>query len=481
MKRIAIVGGGIAGLSLAHALGARTRRDEVEIVVLEGSGRTGGNIRSERIDGYLCEWGPNGFLDSGTDTLALVRALGIEDRVQVSSDEARRRFIYRGGRLHELPSSPGAFLASGLLSLRGKLRIALEPFARRRPDRDESIHAFASRRIGSEAADVLIDSMVSGIFAGAARQLSLRACFPKMYDMETEFGGLFRAMFALRRRKRAAGTSTSGDSMGAPAGKLTSFAGGMEDLVTALTRQLGDIVQRERRVVAIEDRGPTDPVAGRRFLLRFLGRGTLDAGAVVLTGPSSVSAGIVSRMDSALAEELYTIPSAPLSVVCLGYDEPAVNQSRGPLDGFGFLVPRGEGVRILGVLWDSSVYPGRAPAGQVLLRVMIGGAADPRAIELDDEALLEIVRRELRLTMGLDVTPSFVRIIRHKTGIPQYTIGHLDRLARIDASLATHSGLFLAGNAYRGVAINACIAETAPLADRVIASLGRISSHRDAA
>lgn len=457
MKRIAIVGGGIAGLSLAHALQRRrAAAGPLEVTVLERASQAGGNLHTETVDGFVCEWGPNGFLDNAPETLALVHDLGLDERLQPSDDRARRRFVYRGGRLHELPGSPGAFLTSRLLSWSGKLRIACEPCAPRRPGGDETIHAFAARRIGREAADVLIDAMVSGIFAGNARALSLRACFPNMWQMETEHGSLVRALVARRRRRRA-----STGPMGAPGGRLTSFAGGVGDLVQALTRALGPVVRTATPAVGLAGIGaPT-----RAYRLTLAGGGTVEAEAVVLAGGAAESARLTEAVDPVLAAELNAIPSASLSVVCLGFDAATLGH---PLDGFGFLVPRGEGPRILGALWDSSIYPGRAPRGRALIRVMIGGATDPDAIALDDHELIAQARRDLQTIMGIRAMPVMTRIFRHPAGLPQYVVGHLDRLAGIDARLRSHPGLYVAGNAFRGVSINNCIAEAGPLAERIL-------------
>ncbi len=455
MKRIAIVGGGIAGLSIAHAI--RSRDPRADLVVLERGERPGGNVRSEVVDGYTCEWGPDGFLDNAPETLRLVESVGLSDRVCRSSDAARRRFIFRNGRLHELPGGPGSFLRSGLLSARGKARLGWEPFARPRPDgSDETIHEFASRRIGVEGASILVDSMVSGVFAGDAGALSLRACFPRMWEMETEYGGLFRAMLALRKRRRR------GDAMGAPAGTLTSFTGGMEDLIRGVAATLDGALKTSAGAIALRK-----SVIPRRFSVSTAA-GIVDADVLVLAGPSSEAADLLTPHDPALGALLGGIATAPIAVVCLGYDEGAVTRDRGPLDGFGFLVPRGERIRILGALWETSIYPRRAPEGKALIRVMIGGARDPQAVELDDAELLRIVRSELATTMGLHARPEFVRIIRHRRGIPQYTVGHLSRLERIDARLKEHPGLYLAGNSYRGVSINSCVAEAGPLAERIL-------------
>ncbi len=357
------------------------------------------------------------------------------------------------------PRGPLAFLKSPLLSAAGKARIAWEPFARPRPGTDETIHEFAARRIGAEAASILVDSMVSGVFAGDSRALSLRASFPRMWELETEYGGLFRALLALRKQRRR------GDAMGAPAGALTSFVGGMEDLIRGVAATLGDGVRTSAGAIALRKDS-----AGRRFSVSTAA-GIVEADALVLAGPSSDAASLLRPHDPELSALLDGITAAPLAVVCLGYDERAVARDRGPLDGFGFLVPRSEGIRILGALWETSIYPHRAPDGKALLRVMIGGARDPHVIDLDDTELLRIVRGELAITMGLHVGPEFVRIIRHRRGIPQYTVGHLDRLARIDARLRAHPGLYLAGNSYRGVSINSCVAEAGTIAEGVLSAL----------
>ena len=465
MTRVVIAGGGIAGLSIAWAL--RRREPDAEVVVLERSARTGGNIRSEHIDGYLCEAGPDGFLDNAPATLTLVRAIGLESRLLPSHDAARRRYIVRGGHLCEVPTSVGAFLKTPLLSARGKLRIACEPFARRRPDAEESIHDFASRRIGREAASGLVDPMVSGIFAGDASALSLRACFPRMWQLEEDHGGLFRALLATRRSRRRE------DAVGAPSGRLTSFAGGMTELTDALTRELGPAVRTSTPVTELCKHTPNAighrHSSARRYAVRTT-TGSIDADAVVLSGPAAESATILQGIDPVLGTLLQSIPTAPLAVVCLGYHAPAI-ASHCELDGFGFLVPRTEGIRILGALWETSIYTNRAPANKALLRVMIGGARDRQAASLPDDQLLGIVLRDLARTMGLSVAPEFVRIIRHPRGIPQYVKGHLARVHQIDTLLTAHAGLYLAGNSYRGVSMNSCIAEADRVAETVLRSI----------
>ena len=455
MTRIVVVGGGIAGLSTAYAL--RKRQPGADVVLLERSPTTGGNIRTERIDGYTCESGPDGFLDDAAETMALVRDLDLVSRIQPSRDAARRRFVVRHGRLCEPPLSPGTLLTSPILSWQAKLRLAWEPFAARRVDDDESIYEFAARRIGHEPADVLVGAMVSGIFAGDPRALSLAACFPKMRALEDEYGSLVRALLA-KRRKGSGGAGPAG-----PAGRLTSFIGGMSELVNALTGALGPIVRTSVAARAIT------PQPGGGYLLQT-DTGMLHADAVVLTGPAAESAATVSACDGVLAEHLRGIPTAPLAVVALGYGAAALPDG-GALNGFGFLVPRSEPFRILGALWETSIYANRAPDGHVLLRVMVGGACDPDAVALADDQLVDLVRRDLRAIMQIDANPAFVRIIRHRRGIPQYVTGHLARMAAIEGRLRNLPGLYVAGSSYRGVSVNACVKEAAATAAVVLEDL----------
>ncbi|HYT74814.1 MAG TPA: protoporphyrinogen oxidase, partial [Vicinamibacterales bacterium] len=280
--RVVIVGGGIAGLAVGRAL--RQQAPGADVIVLESGDRVGGNVRTERIDGYLCEAGPDGFLNNAPATLEFVDQIGLTPQLLPSRDEARRRFIFRRERLHEVPLSPSAFLGTSLLSPLAKLRILCEPLAGRAPNHDETIHEFAERHIGREAANVLIGSMVSGIFAGDAHELSLRACFPKMHRMDAEFGSLFRAMLAKRRQLR------SDNGVGAPAGRLTSFVGGMETLVRRAAASLGASVRTNRRVVELHARrhasrhgGPR--LVGARAYSVISSGSAIEADAVVLAGP----------------------------------------------------------------------------------------------------------------------------------------------------------------------------------------------------
>ncbi|MGB2716564.1 MAG: protoporphyrinogen oxidase [Vicinamibacterales bacterium] len=460
MKRIVIAGGGIAGLSIAIAL--KKKEPAAEILVLERAPKPGGNIRTEQIDGFTCEAGPNGFLDNAPETWRLIRDLNLEPRVLPSNDAARRRFIVRRGRLREVPTSPASLLTTSALSTRGKLRVALEPFAGRRVDDDESIDDFAVRHIGREAAEILVGSMVSGMFAGDARALSLRACFPRMHQMEEEHGSLVRALLANRQKQ-------GGRTTAVPGGRLTSLIGGMTELINGLTFALGGSIRTSTAVRMLWPQGGTS--RDGQFAVAT-SSGAIQANAVVLAGAAADSAALVRGFDPMLSDLLGGIPTAPLAVVCVGYPAALIEKTRA-LNGFGFLVPRGEPFRILGAVWESSIYRNRAPAGKALLRVMVGGALDRGAVALTDHQLLEVVQRDLAAVMGVKAAPEFVHIVRHTRGIPQYVRGHLARLRDIEERLRSVPGLFLAGNSYRALSMNACIAEASGVADAVLKHVNR--------
>ena len=483
MQRIVVVGGGIAGLATAFELRQRAARvpGGLDVRLIEAAPRFGGNLRSERDSGYRVEWGPNGFLDNVPATLDLVRRLGIEGELVPSDTAAARRFLFRNGRLHLLPSGPGSFLTCPVLSVSGRLRVLGEPFSRRHPGGDETVYEFARRRIGAEAAHVLVGAMVSGIFAGDARELSLASCFPKMAEMETEHGGLVRAMVAKQRlrgaaQRRLAELRARGDDApelelpggpAGPAGRLTSFRGGIQTFSDALAGALGGAAECGRpacRLHREEDGWHLDLAAGEELV----------ADQIVLAAPAALAAPLVAALDEELAATMRCIQSASIVVVALAYDAVALG---GAPDGFGFLVPRGEGPRVLGCLWDSSIFPGeRAPAGKVLLRVMIGGALDADAAGLADDQLLRIVSADLALTMGLSAAPERHWIFRHVPGISQYTVGHARRLASIAERLHALPGLHVAGQSYFGVSMNSCCEQAARFAEERIAALERAAA-----
>ncbi len=465
MKKVAVIGAGISGLSTAYAVEqlAGEAGLDVEVTVLEREKRTGGKIWSIKEEGYLCEWGPNGFLDSKPMTLELCDQLGIREQLERSNDNARKRFIYSGGMLNRLPENGPMFLQSKLISWPGKIRLAQEFVKPKRTDGvDETLADFARRRLGPEALDKLIGPMVSGIFAGDPETMSLKSCFPRIHELEQEYGGLLKAMIKLAKKKKAeikAGKQVA--SAAGPGGVLTSFVGGIQELTDATVGELKGEVKTGSAVAALK------PVSGG-WQITLADGSSIDADVVVSAAPAHILKELTKEFDVALSELLAGIPYAPMNVVCFGYEREKIARD---LDGFGYLIPKKEGCEILGTLWDSSIFPKRAPEGHVLLRSMMGGATNPEAISLSDEEVKQRTMAELKKIMGIIVDPDFVRVFRHERAIPQYIVGHAGRLAAIEGNLKQHSGLVLTGNAFFGVGLNDCVNAANKAGEQAIACL----------
>jgi len=452
--RAAVVGGGVTGLCAAFYLARTFGRDRV--VLLEGSDEVGGQTRTSRSQGFVNDWGPNGFLDREPLTLQWVNDLGLSDQLVQARKEAARRFILRGARLREIPLSPPGFLLSDVLSVRGRLRVLFEPLVKSRGTEAESLWEFGARRIGQEAADFLIDPMASGIFGGDSRKLALAACFPRMTEMEHEHGSLFAAMRAKRKQGRRA-------SAAGPAGTLTSFAGGIGVLPEKAASR-DDFETRTGAAVSSVTR------ASDGYSLRLASGEEVRTDAVVVALPAYAASDVLRDLDAALAATLQEIPYAGMTVICGGYRREKVGH---PLDGFGFLVPRREGLRLLGRIWTSSVFDHRAPEGWVQLRTMVGGATDPEAVNLSDKELLATFRREAGRLLSIDSDPEFLEVYRWKRAIPQFVPGHVDRVRRLEQAESRHPGLALAGNAYRGVGLNDCVVSAHRAVERISATAPR--------
>jgi oxygen-dependent protoporphyrinogen oxidase len=466
MPRIAVVGAGISGLCTAHYLVrelSAAKRD-AEILILEAGDAPGGKMRTIRQDGFNLEWGPNGFLTNKPHSLELVKELGAEGRLAVSSDLARKRFIFSGGTLHRLPESPPAFLKSKLMTTGGKLRIFLEPFVGRpkRASDDESLADFARRRLGSEALEKLLDPMVTGIFCGDPEKMSLKSCFPTIHEMEARYGSLVKAMLAKRKEKRAEGVKQ--EMSAGPGGVLTSFDDGVQVLVDLLA---GELAAGLHTGVAV-DRIDREEGRYRLSVTEDGKRDEILADAVVVSTPAYAASAMLCPLDAALADALAAIPYAPISVVALGYDRATLGN---PLDGFGFLIPRKERRKILGALWDSSVFPNRAPQGKALIRAMVGGVRAPSLAAAPAAELVEATRKELREIMGIAAEPVLERVFFHEKGIPQYFVGHGRLLEKMEAALAILPGLYLNSNAYRGVSLNDCVLQSRLAAERLCREL----------
>lgn len=448
MKRVVIVGAGISGLAAAFRL--RQFAPGLGITLLEQGPRVGGNAWTERRDGYQVEIGPNGFLDGKPTTLQLCHDVGLGDRLLSASEAAgKKRYLFLDGQLKPLPGSLRAFLGSDLLSWRGKLRFFAERFRpARRSNEDESIDAFARRRAGRETAEIFADAMVTGIHGGDPALLSIGAAFPRLTALEKQHGSILKGLDREARQRRQAGL---------PPGRMWSFPAGMRLLVENLRDRLakppilGVVVRRLER----QDAG---------WIVRGDGQDQWPADAVLLTCPAYRQAAILDGLDPDLAEQIGGIAYNRIAVVALGYRREDVPVS---LDGFGYIAPQRGRRDLLGVQWCSSIFPQRAPPGHVLLRALCGGWHRAEMVDWDDERLLNAVRAELRLALRIESPPRFHHIVRWDRAIPQYLLGHGERVARIENHGARYPGLFLGGNAYRGVALNDCTEQARLLAERI--------------
>ncbi|MEW6163039.1 MAG: protoporphyrinogen oxidase [Nitrospirota bacterium] len=448
--RLIIVGGGISGLSLAYFL--IETNPSSDILIFESERRAGGKIWTDRVGGFLCEGGVNGFLDNRPKTLELATKLGLTPLR--SNDAARKRYIFSEGKLHILPESPLSFFSSNLLSLYGRMRILYEIFVSKGRKDDETLADFAKRRLGIEAYERLIDPMASGIYAGDPETMSLKSCFPRIYELEKRYGSLIKALIKLRKEAK-----TSGKKVGlGPGGVLTSFYDGMEVFIKALENHLGERLKTESRVVSIDKKGDN-------YIVFLSDNSRFEAEGVVIATPAHASSEMVKDFNRNLSLILKEIPYPPISVVCLGYMRDRIKQ---PLDGFGFLVPKREGRKVLGTLWDSSIFPNRAPEGYVLFRSMVGGARSSELALQDENRLMEMVMDVLRDAMDIRAQPDFVKVYTHEKGIPQYLLGHERRLEAIDKIVSGYRGLYITGNSYRGVGVNDCIENSYMLAERIL-------------
>jgi protoporphyrinogen/coproporphyrinogen III oxidase len=454
---VAVVGGGISGL--AAALRLAERLDPRTVVLLESSPLLGGKIRTERHEGLVLEAGPDCFLASKPAGVELCRQLGIAHRLMGTIPSFRRSYVKRNGRLYPLPegitglvpSRLKPLLTTGILSLKGRIRAGLEWMVpAHKNGREESVAEFARRRFGAEAYDWLIEPLLSGIFAGDGEALSLDAAFPQLRATEQQNGSLLKPLLT---RARAA----------APVGFVT-LPDGLSELVEALSDRLREI--RVATDSVVRHIVPAALDGGYRLILAD-GR-TLDTDTVILSTPAAATARLVEPLDLGFADALRSIATVSTATVSLAFPRAQVAR---PLDGYGYVSPRKEGGPVVACSWTSNKFAGRAPVDTVLVRCFIGRAGHDEMVHRDDTALVELARQELAQVHGIVAPPTFSRVWRWGGGMPQYTLGHCQRLAKIDARRQTWPGLHLAGASYRGVGIPDCIASGWAAADAASAQV----------
>ncbi|MEO2030655.1 MAG: protoporphyrinogen oxidase [Planctomycetaceae bacterium] len=471
MSRVAVIGGGISGLAAAHRL---TELDtSLDIVVFESGDRPGGVLATEWVDGFRIELGPDSMLTQLPWGIDLCRRIGLTDELIGTSEEHRQTWIVRSGRLLPLPEGLAIMaptriwpaVRSPILSLTGKLRLAWEPFIPRRSETgDESLADFACRRVGREALERLVQPLVSGIYMADPQRLSMQAALPRFVAMESQHGSLIRA--ARRQAGNGQTKPAVDDRTGLPDSMFVAPRAGMGDLISALADRisLGSIRLRS------EVKKMTPRSGGGWRLTGESGSADLDENfdGVILAIPSDCSARLLNEIDIPLANQLTHIEHSGCVVVTLAFECGDIGH---PLNGYGFVVPLIEQRDIIACTFSSVKYANRAPEGQVLLRVFLGGAMRTDLMDRDDEALLRIVLRELTDLLRIQARPALVRVVRWPNVMPQYHVGHLDRIDRIDAAVAGIHGLELAGNSYRGVGIPHCIRSGELAAERIVRTL----------
>lgn len=432
-----VIGGGISGLACAYAL----RKAGVDATLVEAADRAGGMIRSEAHDGFLFELGPQSF--SGTAELrTLCGELGIEGEL-VEAPPKAPRYVLVNGTLREVPLSPPAMVSSSLLSAGTKWKIARDAFGRTKPPDEESVAGFVRRKFGAELLDRLVGPFVSGIYAGDPERLSLRSAFPQLYEAEKSAGSVIRGMIRAAKAKKGPRERPT----------LLSFRSGNETLVRALGVKLGSALQLSSEANRIQvksgERKSYEVAIQRANRIE-----TIACERLIIATPTGVAGRLLCELNPAIRGVLDAIVYAGVAVVSLGYRREDVRHG---LDGFGFLVPRSEGLRVLGSVWNSSLFPARAPKGYVLLTSFVGGAMDPDAANLSQENLVTLVHRELAPLLQISKPPVCSRVQIYRRALPQYEFGHGQRLAEIEKMRADFPNLSLIGNYFHGPSIGACI------------------------
>ena len=490
MKRAVIIGGGITGLAAAHRLLERSHEsgEEVDLTLLEASGRTGGIVQTRERGGFLLESGPDSFISEKPTALDLAKRLGLESHLIETNAHHRRSFIVRQGRLlpvpegfHLLaPSRFWPFVKSDIFSWKGKARMALDLLLPRRQENgsnaDESLAQFVRRRLGTEALERMAQPMVGGIYTADPEQLSLRAAMPRFLEMEREHRSLIRA---LRKHGRSPTVREGPETSGARYSLFLSFDSGMQVLTDKLEERIsnfksqmlagGGLDQTSIRLnTTVEsitlELAETDGESSPKWKLKTSGNETLVADAICLALPAYVSARLLSNLDPQLAAELAGISYASSATINLAYKREDIPH---PLDGFGFVVPFIEKRTLIACTFSSVKFAGRAPQGHALLRAFVGGALQPELFALGEAELLARAREDLRALLGIERAPLFAEVSRWERSMPQYHVGHIERVKRIEERIASLPGLVLAGNAYSGLGIPDCIRSGEAAADLI--------------
>jgi oxygen-dependent protoporphyrinogen oxidase len=469
MKRIAIIGGGISGLSAAYTLEEKRQSGTpVQYTLFESSARLGGVLVTDHVDGCILEAGPDSFLTEKPWAADLCRKVGLGDQLIGSNDADRKTYILTKGKLVVLPDGlmfmvPTKIIPtvlSPLFSVRTKMRMAAEWFhPPHKASEDETVAQMVERHYGSEMVDLLADPLLSGVYGGEASQLSVRAVLPRFADMEAKHGSLGRAMLSARVKMAKA-------TKAPPKPLFSSLKDGMQQMVDALVANL--------------DAGSLKTSASVQTVIPQDNGWTVSAGyqtdhfdAIIIATPAQAAAVVLETADAELARELAGINYSSSVTVTLGYDEKV---RRSLPQGFGYLVPRSEGYRMLAATFVHNKFPHRAPENRALIRGFLGGARDEQILEASEEEILRIVRAELQKIIGLTAEPLFARVYKWRSAMAQYSVGHLERLQRIEALRQKLPGVALAGNGYSGIGVPDCVRSGTDAASKILSEMGMWSA-----
>jgi len=452
-KRLTIVGGGIAGLSAAYSAVKMLGGGE-DITVLESGETWGGKIVTNQVEGFVIEGGPDTFVVTKPWGMRLCQELGIDQRLKGTNPIQKNTYILHNQRLHPLPGGLtmmiptefGPMLRSNLLSWPAKLRMGMDVLIpAQKTNGDESMGDFVTRRLGRQAYERLVEPLMSGIYAGDGDQLSIRATLPMLREMEFEHGGLVKGALALRRRRSKNGKTSSG-----AASIFTTPQNGLGEITDALVNSL------HKAGVNLHSNSPAQSVrqVNNSFAIGLVNGQAIQTGHLILATPAFVSGQLVTDFAPKLAMELEGIDYVTTSTVSLAFRD---NDLVRPLDGYGYVIPRRENRSALACTWTSTKFPHRAPEGYALLRVFIGRAGQEKDIDWNENALLALARKEIALTLGIIAQPVVSRVFIWEKAMPQYNVGHLARLERIETELDKFPSLALAGNGYQGIGIPDCI------------------------
>lgn len=465
MKRVVIIGGGISGLSTALYLKELTASagHEIEMTLSEKGGRLGGNIFTEKIDGFLIEGGPDCFLSEKPWAAQLCRHLGLGDQIIPTLEENKGTFVLSHGKLHVMPEGlilmvPTRIIpliTTSLFSWPGKLRMGLEFFIPPKKDKsDESLGSFVRRRLGMEALDKIAEPLVAGVHAGDPETMSMRASFPKFMEMEQNHGSLIKGMLA--RMKKAGEVQRA--SAGPRPTMFMTLRGGLSDLIDAIAARLdAPSIRLGKSVSGIKEQGG-------KYAIRMENGETLEADSVILSTPAYISASLLNDMDSELAEKLRSVPYVSTATVSMAFKKAEVTLPRS----FGFVIPKVEHRRIMAATFTSQKFPGRCSDDHVMIRCFVGGSKNEDLVEQNDEEMLKMVLGELKDIIRVNAKPVLSRVYRWRKAMPQYTIGHLDRVQTIFEMVHKHPGLYITGSAYNGIGISDSIREGEITAKKVL-------------